>query len=184
MASNHAFFAHWLGQRDVDCEKGYACGSSGRKRVAKDDDILSETGRRWCTDSGSKHTWRRRHDDVSSPRIRSTTLPPNPFREPPTTTSPIPSSSPSSFAPVFQARQKAGRASFTPCSPPRGAVCSLHIPRQELKAGHPHRGTSYSQEVAKLPLFNSVAQHNVVAREDRKTNLGAFPCPTFYAETH
>jgi hypothetical protein len=185
MASKHSFFAHRLGRWDVDCEKGYGRGSSGTESAAKEDDVLSEPGRRRCDDSGRKHTWRRRRDDVSSPRSRSMTLPPNPFREPQTTTSSIRSSSPSSSASVPQAQQKAARASFTPCSPPRGAVCSLPVSREEQKAGHPHCGTSYSQEVAKLPIFNPVPQHILVAREDTKTNLSAFRCPTFpHAETH
>jgi hypothetical protein len=133
MAPKHSFFAHRLRRRDVDCEKGYGRGSSGTESAAKEDDVLSKPGRRRCTGSGRKHTWRRRRDDVGSPRSRSMTLPPNPFREPQTTASSIRSSSPSSSASVLQAQQKAARASFTPCSPPWGAVCSLPVSRKSRR---------------------------------------------------
>jgi hypothetical protein len=179
MASNYAFFAHRLGYRDVDCEKGCGCGSSGREGVAKDDDVLSETERRWCTDSERKHTWRRRCDVVSFPRIRSTTPPPNQFREPQASTSHTLSSPPLLSVPLRRAHQKAGRASSTPCSPPQGAVCSLPVSREEPQSGHLHRGTSYTQEEAKLAIVRPVAQHSFGTRGDRKTTHSTFRPPNF-----
>jgi hypothetical protein len=178
MDSRSAFLAHRLGSRHVDCDKCCGCGTASGEVVARDDDVHSETGRRWCTDSEGKHTWRRRCDVLSVPRIRSTTPPPNSFREPPTPTSQTPSSFRLLSAPLLQAQQKATRASFASCSPPQGAGRTLPLPHEEPKSGHPHCGTSYSQEVAKLSVFHSVSQHSSGAREDSKTHCCMFPFAT------
>jgi hypothetical protein len=179
MASNHTFCAQRLGQGDMDSERGCRRGGSGRKEARQDDTFLFEIGRRWCTNSERKHTWRRRRSDVVGfPEIRPTTLP-NQFGQPPTLISHIESSSSLPSAPPFQTGQKATRAPLTTSSTSGGIVRTVPVSYEEPKSHHPNRPTRYSQEPAKIRAGRPISQPGTAARRGRTTTLCKCPPPTF-----
>jgi hypothetical protein len=52
----------------MSTQRGCCCDSSGREEARRDDAFLSETGRRWCTNSERKHTGRRPRRCCELPR--------------------------------------------------------------------------------------------------------------------
>lgn len=166
MASSYTFFAHRLSHRDVDFEAGHSPGSS-RIVLVGDDDVL-ETGRRRCTYSDRKHPWRRRCEVVSLPPIRPTTLPPNQFRQPPTSTFHTISTSLPSSAPVLQTPQNVTRGFWPSCSPSWGAGRTLPASRQDFETGNPQCRTTYSPQMKKLPLFPPKSRRSLGTPEGDK----------------
>lgn len=177
MASHQVFFAHRLGHRDVDCEKGHGCGSLARKVAGRDCDVRSATAGKCCTDPEGKHTWQRPCHVVSFPHARSMSPPLDQFREPPTLTTHV---APGSLLPRTvpnRTRHQAGPACLTASNSAQRAEDTAPPICKEQQSAHPHCPGYDSRRPAELLNSEPSGRHSLADRASRQTSFCTFQSP-------
>ena len=149
MASEHAFFAHRLGHRDVDCENGSKLGDLAINLGA--DDEISLVGKcRQRRLAKQEDTWRSGCDISSLAQIRQTIPPPDHIPNPPPPPSHTHSTSCSSSASLLRGQRTNSQASLA-CQEPWHSLSGTRLTHrahiQVAATLHPQNSTSSLQEL-------------------------------------